>query len=115
MVSFEIDILNNGERIAYIEEVGTHYFGKGFLARLNPINKGSKLVLFSHPSVKTLTEKQKETFKVRNKQLSYIAERMGKKEIAYARLSSGKIVKMKFKTTSLSKEGFSLDNHEEYA
>ncbi|HFC9211071.1 TPA: hypothetical protein AB5F35_003534, partial [Vibrio cholerae] len=115
LVGFEITILNNGERVAYIEEVGILYYGNGFVHRLNPMNKGNKFLLFSDSPVRAITEKQNEKFKVSNIQLSYIAELMGEKEVAYVRLSSGKVVKMKFKTTSLSREGFSLDSLKTYA
>ncbi len=105
LVDFEVEVVNKGRRVAIIEEVGISFKGKR--TGLRP-RRATKLVVFSVESegkFVQLLEGHKKKFELRRWQGTEndLAEAMAPSEKAYVKLTSGQVIKKKFKTASLSK------------
>jgi len=105
LIDFEVNVVNNGRRVAFIEEVGIHVKGKWNLFKRA---SGVKVILFSSKNegaYKQIDEGHKVTFQKR-RWLDHditLAENMANKELVYIKLTSGEKINKTFKTISMSK------------
>jgi len=83
MIDFDVEVVNVGRRVARIEEVGIHIFGK-----VSPRDKhGVKIIVFSgnDDGVFSLQEGEKKVFELRRwpKTLQDMAEHFADEETVY--------------------------------
>ncbi|MBN1142321.1 MAG: hypothetical protein JXB25_11100 [Deltaproteobacteria bacterium] len=103
LIDFELEVVNVGRRVARIDEVGISVKGK------NPSKNSHVLKIIIYDSqqndVASLNEGEKKIFKLHrwNRTMQDIAEYFSENETAYVRLTSGKQIKERFDTVSMSK------------
>ena len=107
LIDFEVSVVNVGHRVAIVEKVSISVkyslWRRIFLK--NPLAEIIVLSANSEEQYKVLTEGQKFTFKLSrwNEQLQNIADSMNDNEYVIVRLTTGQVIKEKFKTTKISK------------
>ena len=103
LIDFEMEVVNVGRRVARIDEVGISVKGKT-TAKNGP---GLNLVVYDSQKdgVVSLNEGEKRIFKLHrwSRTLQEMAEQFSENETAYVRLTSGKKIKERFRTVSMSK------------
>lgn len=105
LIDFNVDVVNNGRRVAFIEEVGIRMKGK---FRLFSRRRATTIQLFSAKDdggYKQINEGQKLGFEKRRWIGDFIvmAENMGDKEKVYVKLTSGAEIEKAFGTICMSK------------
>ncbi|WP_340481417.1 hypothetical protein [Vibrio anguillarum] len=107
MIDFEVDVVNVGHRVAIIDKVSISvkysWWRRLFLKRYS-----TEIIVLSaktEEEYKVLTEGQKFTFKLRrwDEQLQSLSEIMNEREYVMVRLTTGQVIKGKFKTSKFSK------------
>ncbi|WP_322863261.1 hypothetical protein [Aeromonas allosaccharophila] len=107
MIDFEVGVVNVGHRVAIVDKVSISvkysWWRRVFLKR-----HSAEIILLSAKSeeeYKVLTEGQKFTFQLRrwDEQLQSLSDTMNEREYVIVRLTTGQVVKGKFKTINFSK------------
>lgn len=103
LIDFEIEVVNVGRRVARIDEVGISVKGK----KPSKNAHGMNIIIYDsqEDDVVSLSEGEKKVFRLPrwNQTLQDMAEHFSENETAYVRLTSGKQIKERFGTVTMSK------------
>ena len=106
LIDFEVNVVNIGQRVAIVDKVSISVKYSWWKSRLLKHNSANIIVFpeKSDEEHKILTEGQKYSFKLRrwDEDLQSLSECMNDHEYVMVRLTTGQVIKSKFKTIKFS-------------